>query len=147
MKRVLALFALVATFFLGYSFHRVLAQSRTQVTAMRFFTGPDKQSHSEPLSIQFHSVNELHREDSEHVPAKTAFLVRIPPGYFENWHNANQRRYIAVLSGHAEIEVANGQTLHLDPGNLGLAEDLTGKGHTFRVAGNEDLVALFVDIQ
>jgi hypothetical protein len=28
-----------------------------------------------------------------------------------------------------------------------LAEDLTGKGHTFRVLGESDWVALFVDME
>lgn len=31
------------------------------------------------------------------------------------------------------------------PGQLYLAEDLTGKGHAFRVVGNQEWVALFVN--
>ncbi|HEY3929858.1 MAG TPA: cupin domain-containing protein [Candidatus Koribacter sp.] len=148
MKRALLLSALVAAFFLGAASHRIFAHSHTEVTATRLFTGADNLSHFDRLPIQFHPVKTgLAREDSDPIPARSAFLVRVAPGYFENWHNANQRRYIAVLSGHAEIEVANGQKISLAPGDLALAEDLTGKGHIFRVTGNEDWVALFVDFQ
>jgi len=33
------------------------------------------------------------------------------------------------LSGRAELEVANGQKVPIEPGNINLIEDTTGKGH------------------
>ena len=52
-----------------------------------------------------------------------------------------------TISGRSEIEVAGGQKLIARPGQVVLAEDLTGKGHTFRVLGESDWVALFVDME
>lgn len=43
------------------------------------------------------------------------------------------------------MEVANGEKFSVVPGEIYIAEDLTGKGHKFRVVGNEDWAALFVD--
>ena len=74
-----------------------------------------------------------------------AYVVRLAPGFFEDWHNADVRRYVIPISGRAEIEVAAGEKLSPEPGRIYLAEDLTGKGHTFRVVGANDWVALFVD--
>ena len=55
------------------------------------------------------------------------------------------RRYLIPISGKAEVEVANGQKFSVEPGGIDIAEDVTGKGHKFRVVGDEDWAALFVD--
>jgi len=64
---------------------------------------------------------------------------------FESWHNADRKRYIVVISGEAEVTTTGGEKARIVPGEIYLAEDLTGKGHTFRVVGNQDWVALFVN--
>ena len=77
---------------------------------------------------------------------KKSYIVRLTPGFFADWHNADVPRYVVTISGRAEVEVAGGQRFEARPGEIVLAEDLTGKGHTFRVLGNADWVALFVDM-
>jgi len=84
-------------------------------------------------------------EQSEPVKASTAYIVRLAPGFFQDWHNADKRRYVLPISGKAEVEVSGSQKSSIEPGQIVLAEDLTGKGHTFRVVGTEDWVAFFVD--
>ncbi|HTV81258.1 MAG TPA: hypothetical protein VME18_01315 [Acidobacteriaceae bacterium] len=79
------------------------------------------------------------------VKTTDAYLMRGAPGMFETWHNANRKRYIVVISGEAEVTTTDGERARLVPGHLYLAEDLTGKGHTFRVLGTREWVALFVD--
>jgi hypothetical protein len=54
------------------------------------------------------------------------------------------RRYLIPISGKAEVEVAYGEKFSVVPGGIYIAEDLTGKGHKFRVVGDEDWVAPFV---
>ena len=56
------------------------------------------------------------------------------------------RRYVVPLSGRAVVEVTGGQKFVAHPGEIVLAEDLSGKGDTFRVLGNADWVAFFVDM-
>jgi hypothetical protein len=84
-------------------------------------------------------------EQSEPVRVSSSYIVRSAPGVVEGWHNADARRYVIPISGRAEVEVAGGQKFEVGPGRIYIAEDLTGKGHTFRVVGDQDWVALFVD--
>ena len=65
-----------------------------------------------------------------------AFRVS-PPGYVLDWHCAPRRQYSISLSGHAEIEVGDGTVARIGPGDIVLAEDLTGQGHITRVVGSE----------
>ena len=58
-----------------------------------------------------------------------------PPGYVLDWHCAPRRQYSISLSGLAEIEVGDGTVARVGPGDVVLAEDLTGQGHVTRVVG------------
>jgi len=84
-------------------------------------------------------------EESEAVKTASSYVVRAAPGFFSNWHNADKRRYVITISGRAEIEVGRRPENFRRTRTNRQAEDLTGKGHTFRVVGTEDWVALFVD--
>ncbi len=68
--------------------------------------------------------------------AGIAFRVS-PAGYVLGWHCAPRRQYSISLSGTAEIEVGDGTVARVGPGDVVLAEDLTGQGHITRVVGNE----------
>jgi quercetin dioxygenase-like cupin family protein len=118
-------------------------------TVTRLYTGRDGVSHFEPMRFEFAPVpgSPSTVTESEPVPTKKSYMVRIRPGFFEDWHNADVRRYVVTISGRSEVEVTGGQKLVAEPGQIVLAEDLTGKGHTFRVLGTSDWVALFVDIE
>ena len=59
-----------------------------------------------------------------------------PPGYVLDWHCAPRRQYSISLSGQAEIEVGDGTIARVGPGDVVLAEDLTGQGHITRVVGD-----------
>src|SRR5207244_9617437 len=49
----------------------------------------------------------------------------------------SRRQYSISLSGTAEIEVGDGTVARVGPGDVVLAEDLTGQGHVTRVVGNQ----------
>lgn len=121
------------------------------VTVTRLYTGADGLSHFEPIEMKFSSTPQYHAPnavlESEPVAPKKSYFVRVPAGFLQDWHNADVRRYLVTVSGRAEIEVTDGKKFVLGPGDVALAEDLTGKGHTFRVLGNRDWVALFVDLE
>lgn len=118
-----------------------LAAPQTPVTITRLYTGPDQLSHIEQVTLNFPPGG----EESEHVKASSAYLVRVSPNYFADWHHPGHRRYVVPLSGRAELEIANGEKVAVEPGRVYLAEDQSGKGHTFRVVGGTEWVALFVD--
>jgi hypothetical protein len=124
------------------------AQEHAPVTVIRLYTGPDGMSHFERVPVKFASApgepSAIAHSD-EFSTAKT-YIERVAPRFFEDWHNADVRRYVVTISGRAEIEVAGNQKFVAQPGEVVLAEDLTGKGHQFRVLGDTDWVAVFVDM-
>ena len=48
-----------------------------------------------------------------------------------------RRQYTITLEGEAEIEVGDGMVKRVGPGDVLLAEDLTGQGHITRVVGSQ----------
>ena len=106
----------------------------------RVYSGADGQSHiaEEKLPMKpFLDSEGAHGETTPMQPtAGIAFRVA-PPGYVLDWHCAPRRQYSISLSGWAEIEVGDGTMARLGPGDVVLAEDLTGQGHITRVVGDQ----------
>ncbi len=121
---------------------RASAQQRTPVRVTRIFTGSDGQTHAEQIRVELSPLDA--REQSDTVKVTSSNFSRAPAGFVQDWHNASARRYVITLSGRAEVELAGGQKIALEPGLVLLAEDLTGKGHITRTVGKADWVALFV---
>jgi quercetin dioxygenase-like cupin family protein len=69
-----------------------------------------------------------------------------PPGYLLNWHCAPRRQYTITLSGEAEIEVGDGTVKRIGPGDVILAEDLTGQGHITRGVGDQPRLSVVVPL-
>ena len=46
------------------------------------------------------------------------------------WHNAPRRQWCITLSGTVDIGIGDGTTKTFGPGDVFLAEDVTGQGHT-----------------
>lgn len=125
-----------------------MAQEPAPLTITRLYTGTDSMSHFEKISVKFSPVTGalVTRAQSEPASCSKAYFLHLAPGFFEDWHNADVRRYVITISGRAEIEVTGGQKFVSQPGDVALAEDLTGKGHTSRVLGKTEWVAMFVDL-
>ena len=58
-----------------------------------------------------------------------------------DFHNAPRRQYVVMMSGQLEIEIGDGTKRVLDPGDVLVAEDLTGKGHITRGVGEQPRVS------
>jgi hypothetical protein len=106
----------------------------------RVYSGSDGRSHiaeAPPALKPFADVEGAHGEGSAmQTVSGLAFRVA-PPGYVLDWHCAPRRQYSISLSGAAEIEVGDGTVVRLGPGDVVLAEDLTGQGHITRVVGDQ----------
>lgn len=124
------------------SFYGIVhAQSSNVPTITHIFSGTDGQSHIEQIDIG-KSGETVHL-----LPLSgEAELHRGSPGAAGTWHTEHQRQYVVTLSGHGEIEVAEGQKVSLEPGQLELVEDLTGKGHISKTMGREDRVTLWLPL-
>ena len=109
-------------------------------TVLRVYTGDDGLSHIYEISPPCEPFLDNGGAYGEGTPMETATgttFRRAPAGYFLDWHNAPRRQYTITLSGEAEISASDGTTGRVGPGDIMLAEDLTGRGHTTRVVGDE----------
>ena len=107
---------------------------------IRLYSGSDGESHIEDLNIASPNLSTLHG-------AKGVVFRSSPPGYFSDWHTAPRRQYIITLSGEAEIGLGDGTIRRLGPGDVNLAEDLTGHGHTTRVVGQVPRVTATIHLE
>lgn len=106
----------------------------------RVYSGSDGQSHVEEMTLEmnpFTDTEGAHGEATALLHVK-GIIFRVSPADYElGWHCAPRRQYSISLSGGAEIEVGDGTKVRTKPGDVVLAEDLTGQGHITRAVGNE----------
>jgi len=108
---------------------------------VRLYSGDDGQSHFEDLDLATWPADlDLNLRD-----ARINFARRGGPGNaFRGLHNESRRQYIIILSGQMEFTVGDGTQRILNPGDMILAEDLTGQGHTARSVGDEPYVRVAI---
>ena len=68
------------------------------------------------------------------------------PGKFIDWHVAPRRQFIITLSGQVEIGLGDGTLRYFGAGDVMLADDLTGQGHTTRAYGDEPRISVAIPL-
>jgi mannose-6-phosphate isomerase-like protein (cupin superfamily) len=109
-------------------------------TIWRVYSGADGRSHIAEVPLEMKPFVDVEgaRGDGTAMQGATGIAFRAaPPGYVLDWHCAPRRQYSISLSGTAEIEVGDGTVVRIGPGDVVLAEDLTGQGHVTRVVGTQ----------
>jgi hypothetical protein len=92
----------------------------------RLYTGDDGKSHFEELD---------QREGSQFflTPLTVKALVfknDVNREDLHGWHTAPRRQWCITLSGSVDIGIGDGTVKTFGPGDIFLAEDVTGQGHT-----------------
>jgi hypothetical protein len=92
----------------------------------RLYTGDDGKSHFEELD---------HRDGSKFfltslVVQTLVFKNDTNREDLHGWHTAPRRQWCITLSGSVEIGLGDGSMRTFGPGDVFLAEDVTGQGHT-----------------
>jgi quercetin dioxygenase-like cupin family protein len=116
---------------------------------IRVYTGDDGQSHLEEVALPLRPFVDTEGAYGEGSPQQNATGISFrlsPPGYLLNWHCAPRRQYTITLSGEAEIEVGDGTVKRIGPGDVILAEDLTGQGHITRGVGDQPRLSVVVPL-
>ncbi len=108
---------------------------------VRVYSGDDGESHFEDLT-----PDQL-AEIVFPIGNGDITLGRRTSPSFSDYHNAGRRQYVLNLSGTAEFEVADGTKVRMVPGDVLVAEDLTGHGHRARSIGDEFRVSLAVPLK
>ena len=91
----------------------------------RMYTGDNGQSIMEELQLDSPILETL----------KTCIGSSIQinePSEFSEFHPAPRRRWMSMLSGQIEIQMADGTIHSFGPNDLRLWEDVTGQGHRTR---------------
>ena len=92
----------------------------------RIYTGTDGQSHFEDLP-----QTEEAKDFLTNLPVKTLVFKNDKNWQdLHGWHNAPRRQWCITLAGSVEIGLGDGTKRIFVPGDVFLAEDLTGQGHT-----------------
>jgi quercetin dioxygenase-like cupin family protein len=86
-------------------------------------------------------------ETAELIPGSGIIVRRFEPTRSNPWHHAPGRYAVFTLSGAVDIEIGEGTVHRLGPGDILIAEDLTGQGHATREVGPEPRVSIFVPLQ
>ena len=110
---------------------------------IRLFTGEDGDSHFEALDFPFPTSDGY---DPGQVNASGVFYNRFPAGFDMGWNRAPRRQYVIGLKGNTLLTMRDGTSVEVGPGDVVLAEDVTGSGHHTKMVGGEDRVSLVIPI-
>ena len=91
----------------------------------RMYTGEDGKSHFEELEQQQGA-----KSFDSRIDAKTLVFKNDDNRDILGWHNAPRRQWCITLAGSVQIGIGDGTVKTFEPGDVFLAEDITGQGHT-----------------
>jgi hypothetical protein len=111
---------------------------------VRLYTGSDQKSHFEEVELKFGGNQPMLTTDPR--SATGAIFRCAPAGLFLERHPAPRRQFLVTLSGSWEIEAGNGVKRVFKTGDVMLADDTSGEGHTSRVLGNEPHIFMTVPL-
>lgn len=108
------------------------------------FTGSDGRSHFEDIELPFEASGTAQRTDNEE--SQGVQFVYQPPGFVIDMHPAPRRQYVITLQGQSEITMGDGSSKLFGPGDVVLAEDLTGEGHITKVVGQTARISAQISV-
>jgi hypothetical protein len=111
------------------------------VRITRIYTGDDGQSHFEDLDVPLAAGQD---QLSDVVPLGGVVFRNTLPGYALDYHPAPRRQFVVTLTGRVEVGCGDGTTRVFGPGDVMLADDLTGQGHTSTQLGDSERISLFL---
>lgn len=102
------------------------------IRCVRLWTGPDDHSLFEEGSIALPGqALSLAARTTDILFRETAAGGALTP------HQAPRRQFVLTLSGTLEFKTATGATFIIRPGDVLLAEDVTGSGHSWRLIDDQ----------
>jgi hypothetical protein len=102
------------------------------IRCVRLWTGDDKNSHFEEGVIELEPGPRGDWLSGKVDVATISFQETASGGAFA-WHTAPVRQLVVTLSGTLDFQTRDGGHFLLHPGNILLAEDTAGSGHSWRL--------------
>jgi hypothetical protein len=78
--------------------------------------------------------------------AGVVHFVKFPAGWVGDWHPTPTRQKYILVEGQMGGATSDGSELVLQPGDCGLLEDTSGKGHRSWTVGDKDAVMIMVTL-
>ena len=107
----------------------------------RLYTGEDGESHFEELDMEVGEYPWGELKDATGV-----MFRHDEPGTFIDWHVAPRRQFIITLSGEVEIGLGDGTLRRFGAGQVMLADDLTGRGHTTHAVSDVPRISVAIPV-
>jgi quercetin dioxygenase-like cupin family protein len=106
------------------------------IRCIRLWTGADNNSYFEEGVIDLNLKNDRGDVLSSVFTTQTiSFQETSAAGKFE-WHTAPVRQLVITLSGTLDFVTRNNEHFTINPGDILLAEDTTGTGHSWKLIGS-----------
>jgi hypothetical protein len=115
------------------------------IRLVRLATGPDGQSHFTEGTVPWTSEGAANAISAREPVAAISFEETAAGGSLD-WHNAPCRQYVITLAGTLQFETRLGETFTLAPGDVLLAEDVTGGGHRWRLVDGHPWRRVYVTL-
>ncbi|OAF19380.1 cupin domain-containing protein [Bradyrhizobium neotropicale] len=100
------------------------------IRCVRLWTGEDNNSHFEEGIIELEPGARGDALSSRVDVATVSFQETASGGAF-SWHTAPVRQFVITLSGTLDFQTRDGEHFLLHPGDVLLAEDTAGSGHSW----------------
>jgi quercetin dioxygenase-like cupin family protein len=116
------------------------------IRCVRLWTGDDKNSHFEEGVIALKPGQRSDWLSDKFTVATVAFQETASGGAFA-WHTAPVRQLVITLSGTLDFQTRDGEHFLLHPGNILLAEDTVGSGHSWKLTDDSSWRRAYVVLQ
>lgn len=117
---------------------------------VRIFADADGESHFAEAEVDLVPTNfappATPFDVSSPISASQFVFVHLPAGWVGDWHPAPRVQYWLQFTGEIEVGVSDGSIRRFSPGDIGLLEDISGKGHSTKVIGTTEVMAAFVQV-
>ena len=106
------------------------------IRCVRIWTGEDQNSHFEEGQIDLSTG--IHGDLlTEKLQVASASFQETASGGTLAWHTAPVRQLVVTLSGTLDFETRAGKHFRLAPGDILLAEDTAGGGHSWKLVDEQ----------
>lgn len=113
------------------------------IRCVRIWTGEDRNSHFEEGSIEL--AMGVHGDLLTGGLSSTgASFQETRSGGTLAWHTAPVRQLVITLSGTLDFAIRDGRRFTIGPGDVLLAEDTAGSGHTWKLVDDQPWRRMYV---
>ena len=116
------------------------------IRCVRIWTGDDGQSHFEEGVVKLAEGARGDWLTGKTAASSISFQETKSGGAFA-WHDAPIRQLVITLSGTLDFQTREGKHFLIRPGDVLLAEDTVGSGHSWRLTDNQPWRRAYVILQ